>query len=127
MLCCQVELVKKTIKQVGFLSQRLVIDIISNMPRKRKPKKEPKNAKKINELVDAMVQHKGFKQMAQFNMACLAKLVRYYLLSILSQSKKKNNYNVLKNVHSLTISLDCIMLSILFSSIYYYFTRKNVA
>ena len=54
------------------------------MPRKRKPKKEPKNAKKINELVDAMVQHKGFKQMAQFNMACLAKLVRYYLLSILS-------------------------------------------
>ena len=73
------------------------------MPRKRKPKKEPKNAKKINELVDAMVQHKGFKQMAQFNMACLAKLVRYYLLSILSQSKKKNNYNVLKNVHSLTI------------------------
>ena len=114
-------------KQVGFLHQRLVIDIIKKMPRKRKPKKEPKNAKKINELVDAMVQHKGFKQMAQFNMACLAKLVRYYLLSILSQSKKKNNYNVLKNVHSLTISLDCIMLSILFSSIYYYFTRKNVA
>ena len=96
------------------------------MPRKRKPK-EPKNAKKINELVDAMVQHKGFKQMAQFNMACLAKLVRYYLLSILSQSKKKNNYNVLKNVHSLTISLDCFMLSFLLSSIYYYFTRKNVA
>ena len=97
------------------------------MPRKRKPKKEPKNAKKINELVDAMVQHKGFKQMAQFNMACLAKLVRYYLLSILSQSKKKNNYNVLKNVHSLTISLDCFMLSFLLSSISFYFTRKNVA
>jgi hypothetical protein len=44
------------------------------MPRSRR-KREPKNAKKIKELVDAMVQHKNFKQMAQFNMTCLAKLV----------------------------------------------------
>ena len=44
------------------------------MPRSRR-KREPKNAKKIKELVAAMVQHKGFKQMAQFNMTCLAKLV----------------------------------------------------
>ena len=45
------------------------------MPRKKRKPREPKNAKKIQELVDAMVQHKGFKQMAQFNLTCLAKLV----------------------------------------------------
>jgi hypothetical protein len=45
------------------------------MPRRKGKKREPKNLKKLHELVDAMVQHKGFKQMAQFNMTCLAKLV----------------------------------------------------
>ena len=45
------------------------------MPRRRNQIREPKNLKKLHELVDAMKQHKGFKQMAQFNMVCLAKLV----------------------------------------------------
>ena len=46
------------------------------MPRPaRGRKREPKNAKKIKELVQAMKQHKNFKQMAQFNMTCLGKLV----------------------------------------------------
>lgn len=45
------------------------------MPRRKGKAREPKNAKKLKELVDAMEQHKNFKQMAQFNMTCLAKLV----------------------------------------------------
>ena len=45
------------------------------MPRRKGKVREPKNAKKLKELVDAMEQHKNFKQMAQFNMTCLAKLV----------------------------------------------------
>ena len=45
------------------------------MPRRGGRRLESPNAPKIKSLVGAISQHKGFKQMAAYNMSCLAKLI----------------------------------------------------